>query len=169
MAFECGDRVVYGIHGVCRIEGVECRQIDRKKVEYYVLRPCAQPEATYYVPMHNELAVAKMRKMLTAEQLQALLCSEEIRADCWIEDENQRKDSYRKLITRADCAELIGMIRAIRHHRQLQLAQGKKFHLCDENFLKDAQRLITAEVSQILNIAPQEVEGYLRGRLDDEK
>lgn len=166
MGFRQGDQVVYGIHGVCRVVDIEKKTVDRKQVEYYVLQPSTHAEATYYVPVHNEAAVAKMRKMLTAAELNALLESEEILADCWISDENQRKDRYRKLIARADCAELIGMIRSLHLHKQRQLEAGKKFHLCDDNFLKDAQRLITAEVSQILNIQPGEVEGYIRSRLE---
>lgn len=167
MQFQRGDRVVYGIHGVCHIDDIECKTVDRKRVEYYVLHPCGQTEATYYVPVHNEAAVAKMRKMLTAQQLDALLHSDDIRDEHWIAEENLRKERYRKLISRADCAELIGMIRSLHLHKQQLLAAGKKFHICDENFLKDAQRLITGEVSQIVGIAPQEVEGYLRERLGD--
>lgn len=166
MDFQPGDQVVYGIHGVCRIGEIEKKTVDRKTVEYYVLRPCNQTDAIYYVPVHNQAAVAKMRKMLTAEQLNALLDSDEIRDDCWISEENLRKDRYRKLIARADCAELIAMISSLHLHKQRQLEAGKKFHICDENFLKDAQRLIASEVSQILNIQPGEVEGYIRGRLE---
>lgn len=166
MAFQCGDQVVYGIHGVCRIVDIEKKIVDRKTVEYYVLRPSTQADATYYVPVHNETAVAKMRKMLTVAELNALLDSDEIHADCWITEENLRKDRYRKLITRADCAELIGMIRSLHRHKQKQLEAGKKFHICDENFLKDAQRLIASEVSQILGIEPDQVEQYIRSRLE---
>lgn len=166
MGFQRGDQVVYGIHGVCRIVDIEKKTVERKRVEYYVLQPCAQTDATYYVPVHNEAAVAKMRKMLTAAELNALLSSDEIQTDCWIPEENLRKERYRKLIARADCAELIGMIRQLHLHRQRQLEAGKKFHICDENFLKDAQRLITSEVSQILGIQPADVEGYIRSFLD---
>lgn len=166
MAFQCGDHVVYGIHGVCRIVDIEKKIVDRKTVEYYVLQPSTQTDATYYVPVHNEAAVAKMRKMLTAAELNALLDSDEIHADCWITEENLRKDRYRKLITGADCAELIGMIRSLHLHKQKQLEAGKKFHICDENFLKDAQRLIASEVSQILGIEPDQVEQYIRNRLE---
>lgn len=166
MGFQCGDRVVYGIHGVCRIVGTESKTVNRKKTEYFVLRPCNSVDATYYVPMHNEVALAKMRKILTVSELNALLDSGEIHDDCWIGEENQRKEQYRKLIAHADCAELIGMIRSLHLHKQAQAAAGKKLHICDENFLKDAQRLIAGEVSQILGIRPEEVEPYIRERLE---
>ena len=35
--FQLGDKVRYGIHGVCQIVGIESNKIDRKIVEYYVL------------------------------------------------------------------------------------------------------------------------------------
>ncbi len=166
MGFQCGDRVVYGVHGVCCVSDIQRKTVDRKSVEYYVLTPCSQVDATYYVPTHNAAAVAKMRRMLTAAELDALLDSDEIQADCWIAEENLRKECYRKMIARADCAELIGMIRSLHLHKKRQLEAGKKFHLCDENFLKDAQRLIASEVSQILDIQPGEVEEYIRRRVE---
>ena len=35
--YQQGDRVVYGIHGVCEIVGTEVRTVDRKTVEYIAL------------------------------------------------------------------------------------------------------------------------------------
>lgn len=166
MVFAVGDMVVYGIHGVCRIADLERRIVDRKAIEYYVLEPTNPPIAKFYVPTQNPVAVAKMRKVLTKDALNQLLESQEIRENSWIADENARKDKYRQLITQADCAELIPMIRALHIHKQEQLAAGKKFHLCDDNFLKDAQRLITAEVSQILGIAPEEVGPYIQSKIE---
>lgn len=69
MIVRCGDRVVYGIHGVCRVVDVESRVIDRKTMEYYVLEPAGQEDAKFYVPTRNPAAVAKMRKVLTKEEI----------------------------------------------------------------------------------------------------
>lgn len=166
MTFSVGDMVVYGIHGVCRITSLEYRVVDRKSIEYFVLEPTNTAVAKFYVPTQNPVAVAKMRKVMTKEALNGLLDSREIRENNWIADENARKDKYRQLITRADCAELIPMIRALYIHKQQQLSAGKKFHLCDENFLKDAQRLICTEVSQVLGIAPEEVGPYIQSKIE---
>lgn len=165
MGFQCGDRVVYGIHGVCRIVGTEKKTLDHRTVEYYVLKPCAQGDAAFYVPMHNPSAVAKMRKMLTAEELENLLQGLQTQTKPWISAENLRKEHYSKVIAGGDCAELIALIHCLHRHKREQLALGKKFHQCDENFLKDAQRVVACEVSQILDIAPTEVEAYIKSRL----
>lgn len=155
--YQCGDRVLYGIHGVCTITAVEEQVIDRKRVEYYVLEPLAQPGARFLVPTKNEAAVAKLRRMLSQQELSDLLRCEQIQEDAWIEDEGKRKQHYRDLICSGDRAALLSMVNTLHRHKQEQAAAGRKFHLCDENFLRDAERLLNSEFSLVLDIAPSEV------------
>ena len=149
---QVGSQVVYGIHGVCNIVDVEVRRVDRKKVEYFVLSPNEHPSARFYVPTQNQVALSKLRPLLTADELDALLSSENAHKDCWVVDENQRKQRYRELINGGDRAALISMVRSLHKHKENQLAAGRKFHLCDENFLRDAQKLLASEFSLILGI-----------------
>ena len=164
---QIGSQVVYGIHGVCNIVEVETRTVDRKKVEYFVLAPNEQPNARFYVPMHNEVAVSKLRPLLTKEELEALLSSDDAHKDCWINDENRRKQKYRELINNADRAALISMIRVLLRHREEQLTAGRKFHLCDENFLRDAHKLLCSEFSVVLGIPQSEVDAYIKMKLGE--
>ena len=156
---------MYRIHGVCTIVDVETKSVDRKKVEYFVLEPKEQPGARYYVPTHNPAALAKLRPLLSAEDLETLLASESTRRISWIADENLRKQKYRELINSADRAALISMIRALYRHKQEQLEAGRKFHRCDENFLRDAQKLLCSEFSLVLGIPQSEVSGYIEKKL----
>lgn len=160
--FGLGEKVVYGIHGVCRIIAFESKTVDRKKVEYYVLEPIGQAEARFYVPTQNQAAVAKLRPLLTRDQLDELLCSEDVEKDFWIADENQRKQCYRELMGSGDRVSLIGMVRALHKHKTEQIAQGRKFHLCDENFLRDAEKLLSSEFSMVLGISQSEVADYIK-------
>ena len=164
---QLGDRIVYGIHGVCCVVDIEQRIIDRKKADYYVLEPVDQPGAKFYVPTHNQIAVSKLRPLLTLQELEDLLQSPETHADIWIADENRRKQRYRELINSGDRASLICMIRSLHKHNEAQLAAGRKFHLCDENFLKDAQKLLTSEFSVVLNIPPSDVRAYIESKLSE--
>lgn len=159
--FSAGDRVLYGIHGVCTVVGMEDRRVDRKNVSYYVLEPLEQPDDRFYVPSANAAAVARMRKLLTAQELNDLLQSEESKRDCWIEDEAERKLRYRDLLNGCDRAAIVSMVRAIRAHRDARAAVGRKLHICDENFLKDSQKQINAEFCAVLGIAPDQVEQYI--------
>ena len=165
VVYQVGDQVLYGIPGVCRILELEVRSVDRKKVEYYVLEPLEQPGARFYVPTQNQAAVAKLRKMMDAAQINALLASDAVRADAWIADENQRKLRYRSLINGGDRAALLCMVRTLHRHKQEQTAAGRKFHLCDENFLHDAEKLLSAEFSLALQIQPGEVGTYIKNAM----
>ncbi len=159
--YQAGQKVVYGAHGVCNILGLEDRVVDRKMVSYFVLQPVEQPDSRYYIPSHNENALAKMRPLMEKEALLALLNSEDIRKTEWISDENRRKQYYRQLITSLDMEAMIRMIHALRQQRKSLAEAGRKFHLCDENFLRDAQRLLRTEVSLVLDIPESETDAYL--------
>lgn len=162
---QLGSLVVYGIHGVCIIADVEQRVVDRKKVEYFVLTPKDQPKARFYVPTQNQAALSRLHPLLSREALDALLDSEETSKDCWVQNENLRKQKYKELINSGDRAALISMIRSLQKHKENQLAAGRKFHLCDENFLRDAQKLLASEFSVILGIPQSDVAGYIESKL----
>ena len=163
--YQVGDQVLYGIHGVCRITDQENRVLDGKKVTYLVLEPVGQDGSRYLVPTHNETAMAKLSRVLTSNELESLMVSEEIRGDAWIRDENQRKNRYRELITSGDRSGLLQMIRILYDYRKSQLGSGKRMHLADENFMKDAEKLLSSEISVILDIPQDEAKRWLRTRL----
>lgn len=159
--YQVGDQVVYGVHGVCRILDVEVKSVDRQKVPYFVLEPLDQPGARFYIPTQKPAALAKLSHLLTREELDALLTEAFRENSAWIEDENKRKLYYRELIGSGDRKALVAMVHALHQHKQQQLSSGKKFHLCDENFLRDAQKLLNSEFSLVLQIPAEQVADYV--------
>lgn len=166
--YQVGDKVVYGVHGVCNIVDQEERVIDRKKVTYLALEPVGQGGSRYLVPTHNAAAMAKLRHMLSREELESLMDSEVVLADGWIKDENQRKQTYRELIGSGDWARLMQMVRTLYRHRKTQAEAGKKCHLCDENFLRDAEKLLVSEFAIVLNMEPEQAKQYIRNKLKED-
>lgn len=166
--YQVGDKVVYGIHGVCMVADQEERVVDRKRVTYLVLEPVGQDGSRYLVPTHNAAAMAKLKHMLSKEELEALMDSDEVQADGWIRDENQRKQTYRELIGSGDRARLMQMVRTLYRHRKAQAAAGKKTHLCDENFLRDAEKLLVSEFSIVLGMEPDQAKQYIRNKLKED-
>lgn len=164
--YQCGDQVLYGIHGVCKIIAVESRKVDRRLVEYYVLEPVNQPDARFYIPTQNQAAVAKLRPMITQQELNDLLYADDARSGSWIPDENARKQYYKELITSGDRRALLQMVHTLHAHKKEQEAAGKKVHLCDQNFLRDAEKLLSSEFSLVLNIDQDEVGAYVKNAID---
>lgn len=163
--FEIGDWVLYGIHGVCRIVGTEKQLVNRKRTEYLVLEPLSQNESRYYLPTGNPTALAKLKTVLSAEELKTLLLSQEVREDVWIQEENQRKQVYRELINGGDRTALLKMVSTLYRYKEAQAAAGRKFHQCDDNFLRDAEKLLSSEIALVLEMAPEEARNYLREQL----
>lgn len=151
--------VIYGIHGVCKILDIETRTVDRKEISYYVLEPHAQPGTRYYIPCHNPAATAKMRPLLSKSEIQNLLAASN-GTEAWISDENRRKQLYRQLITSADPQELLKMIRCLHQQRESLRNTGKRLHLCDENFLRDAEHILVREFALVLEISDAEVAAF---------
>lgn len=166
--FQVGNQVVYGIHGVCRIVDQEERVIDRKRVTYLALEPVGQDGSRYLVPTHNAAAMAKLRPMLSKEELEALMDSQEVKADGWIRDENLRKQTYRELISSGDRTKLMQMVHTLYGHKAQQTAAGRKIHLCDDNFLRDAEKLLTGEVSIVMGMEPEQAKAYIRNKLKED-
>ncbi len=163
--FQIGDQVVYGIHGVCRVSDQEERVVDRKRVTYLVLEPVGQEGSRYLVPSHNQAAMAKLRKMLTPEELTELLQSEQIHSDGWIREENVRKQVYREKIGSGDRVVLMQLVCTLNRHKKEQQAAGKKVHQCDENFLRDAEKLLAGEVAVVMGLEYPQALAYLREQL----
>lgn len=163
--FQIADQVVYGIHGICRVAEQEQRRVDGKCVVYLSLEPVGQPGSRFLVPTHNPVAMGNLRQLLTARQAENLLAMEGVEPIQWIQEENRRKQLYRELIASGDCYELISVARMLSQHKTSQTAMGRKLHMCDENFMRDAERLLVTEISTVLGKTPEEVRQTLRQKL----
>lgn len=166
--YQVGERVVYGMQGVCVVADQEKRVVDRKTVTYLVLEPIGQEGSRYLVPTHNETAMAKLRKILTREELAAMLDSPEVRSQEWIMDENRRKQLYRELISSGDRLRLMQMVHTLYVHQSAQKASGRKCHLCDENFLRDAEKLLAGEIALVMELDADGAKRFLREKLKAE-
>ena len=163
--YQTGDKVIYGMHGVCTVADMEKRTVDGKTVIYLVLEPEGQSGSRFMVPTHNAAAMGKVRQVLSGEEMEALLASELVRLDVWTPDEGRRKQQYRELIGSGNREKLAQMICSLYRFRREQTAAGKKLHMCDENFLRDAEKLLSGEIASTLEIPPAEALQYLRKKL----
>jgi CarD family transcriptional regulator len=130
-----------------------------------VLAPENQEGSRYLVPTHNAAAMSKLCPMLTVAEMEELFQSDAIARDYWIKDENQRKQTYRELISGTDRAALMGMVKTLYRQKASLIAAGKKFHQCDENFLRDAEKRLASELVHVLETDYDRAKSYLREKL----
>ena len=163
--YQSGTYVIYGIQGVCRVIGTELQRVNRNEVEYLVLEPLEKAESRFLLPTGNPAAMAKLQKVLTRQEMTEILTSECIHEGIWIPDDGQRKQRYRELVAAGDRISLLQMLACIYRHKEEQLANGRKIHQCDDNFMRDSEKLLAMEVALVMEMSNEEARAYLRQRL----
>lgn len=164
--FKVNDVVVYGAQGVCKIVGIEDQKIGEQIKTYFVLKPTNDKGATCYVPTWNEKAWGKMRQVMSKKDIDALIDSMPNKKPTWIENENARKDAYKQILASGDQAAIIAMVQALFLHKKEREAEGKRLHMSDEYFMKDAEQLLYNEWQYVLNVDKDGLMAYILNRLE---
>lgn len=167
--FQIGQTVSYGTMGICTIEDIRQEALSRagtQKQEYYVLRPMATPTCITYVPTTNKTLTARMRPVMTKEQIDALIDGVHGRDMEWIEDTRQRTDAWQKILSGGISGELLLLVACLYTEKQKKSREGKKFCATDEKIMSGAERMIGEEFSCALNIPPNDVPAYIARRME---
>ena len=65
--------------------------------------------------------------------------------------------TIKEIISGGDCMKLVELIRRMHFHSKLQLKKGRRLHITDERFLKEAEKMVCDEVSVVLHIDRNDV------------
>ena len=161
LPYKVNDVVIYGTDGVCRITEILTKPFREREVTYYVLKPLFTPASTIFVPVDCEKLTSKMHRSLSADEIHELIVFLPEQDSMWIEDEAERRVRYKEVLTSGDRVQLIQMIKALYFHQEEQRAVGKKLHIGDGNFFKEAQRLLHDEFSAALDIPRDDILNYI--------
>ena len=164
--FKVNDTIVYGTQGVCKIVEITEKDFMGTKKEYYVLKPINDTGATLFAPKNNDKIAAKMRRILSKEEIYELIETMPYEKANWIDNENERKEQYKKIISSGDHAELIKIIKAIYVHKKEREAEGKHLYLSDERFFKEAERILYDEFQYVLKIRKEELMSFIFERIE---
>lgn len=165
--FRVNDVIIYGAQGVCKITGTEEKTVNGVKKVYYVLKPVSDMGATIFAPTDNEAVLKKMRRLLTKEEIHKLIDAMPTENAVWEENENARKECYKTILAKGDHLELIQMLKALYAHKTAREAEGKRLHMSDDRFFKDAEQILYNEFQYVLDIKYKEdLMTYIVNRLN---
>ena len=163
--YKIGDLFVYGSSGACRITDIKKENFGKNETTYYILSPVFDIKETIYIPIDNEALVAKMKRILTPEELITLIKTIPQKKSVWIENVNQRREEYKRIIKKANREELLALIKTL-YERRVELQQaGKNLSVYDERFFRHAQNIIHSEISLVLQIPREEIPSYIKKTL----
>lgn len=156
-----GTYVLYGKTGVCLVKELTTMSGG----QYYVLAPISDSRSSVYVPCDNEMLVARMRPLLTREEIDCLLSDADDVKLAWVDDRNERGLMYRTTLSSGDRKELIRLLCCLMRKKRERIDIGKRLSTMDENTLQECVRLVQEEFSMVLDIAVNEVGPYIAERL----
>lgn len=163
--FEKSQYVCYGANGVCRIEEICPMPGMRTQTLFYVLKPIADRNSVYYIPVDNEKLTSRMRLPLTREQINETIDSVKSTSFRWIEDRSERIEQCRNALRESDMRRILLSVGMLYLHKQELIAQGKKLASSDEAMLREAEKLTENEFAFVLGLNADEVGSYIRARL----
>jgi CarD family transcriptional regulator len=172
LQFNVGDTVLYGTI-VCTLNSIVERNFGDGSQRYFVLKPVFDTKSTIYAQADNPATEGKIRRMLSKDEIHALINSMPAENTIWIEDDTERRSHYRQILASGDRTQLVQLIKTL-HLRQEQLAEtnaeskkGKrKLHSIDEQFMKDAENILYHEFAHVLQIEPDQVIPFITRQID---
>jgi CarD family transcriptional regulator len=165
MTFKANDIVLYAMQLVCVIAEISKRDFNGNTDEYYILKPVFNSTSTIYIPVSSEMLSAKLRHLLSAEEIYSLV---ESKADesITIDSDDDRRERYREILSRGDRAELVSLIKTLHPRQEAQKERGKKLCDTDSQFIKDVVKMLYEEFSYILNIKREQIIPLILGTQD---
>lgn len=159
-----GDKVMYATYGVMEIVDIRRESIGDVSREYYVMRESGSNSPTQvFVPIDNKKLVDSMRVLLTKEEAIHLIKSIPLLPVLeWKRDNRIRSESFRKIVESGNREKMLSLIKTVYENGERRNADGKKNYLTDEAFMKKAEKLIFAELSEVFAIPVSEIPEFIK-------
>ena len=96
-------------------------------------------------------------KKIGKDSIEYYVLSQKTDNEIWIDNKAERCEKIKEIISGGDCMKLVELIRRMHFHSKLQLKKGRRLHITDERFLKEAEKMVCDEVSVVLHIDRNDV------------
>ena len=162
--FKVGDKVVYGLTGVCEIIDIcENELIRGSRRKYYVLNPIFQQNNIIYAPVDNDKLF--IRNIITKEEADNLISKipdiiKEIDYDI------TNAEDYKRELEAHKNESLVKLTALIYEKRLVAHSNKKRLNTSDEKFMHIAEHLLFGELSAALQIEYDAVEEYIKQKLE---
>lgn len=163
------EHVVYASNGICFIEDVKKLSFIKGDPEktYYILRPLNDKNSTIYIPEDNELLLGKIRKIITKDEIDAIIREVKTTEIVWIEDRKQRSAHYRELLSAPHPAFLLPLMKSIATKKAELTELGKKLAAVDRDTYEISLCFVKDEFAFALNRKEPDVIEYITRALGE--
>jgi CarD family transcriptional regulator len=155
--FSVGDRVIYGSNLLCIFDGIQDKEFDNKTLRYFVIKPIFEKGSTIYIPFEIDDIDKKIHRLLSVEEINAVLTEDQKEDTIWIENEKEREERFRQILTENDRIIALKLLKTL----CLRKALGKKLNVSDERILKDAQKTLFDELAYVLDVKRERILSFI--------
>lgn len=152
-----GDCLVFGLQGVCRLVGTT-KDSDGAEV---ILQPVYDSRSRLMLPVDSPAVEAKVRPLMTKEEVRSLIQDIPDEPVGWIPNENERKNYYREVFSSGDRRELSRMIKSLKKHQEGLEKRGRRLYRVDEKYLQEALRMLYQEIAFVLGMEVEDMPSYI--------
>ena len=158
--FSVGEYIIYGINGICRVAEICSSPYDKSDTRmFYLLVPANnQTSSTIYTPVDN--AYVPMRRLMTKEEIAALIVKIPQVETLEIPVEKQRREVYRAAIGDLDPVGYVKVIKTVYRRRAELAAARKHFPVTDLEYGRLAKHLLYSECAHVLGMVEENMEEY---------
>ncbi|MBQ7424893.1 MAG: CarD family transcriptional regulator [Lachnospiraceae bacterium] len=152
-----GECVIYGSHGLCRIEDVLVPSfLERgKEKEYYQMVSAVDAGSVLYVPVEG--AEDKVRDYLSAEDAEELIEDIEVSPELHLPDGKKAEPEIKDIIKRNIADEMMSLVKSLHKIKAVRESEGKKFASMSEKYLNIAEKLLYTELAFSLKSEKDEI------------
>ncbi|MGN0316605.1 MAG: CarD family transcriptional regulator [Lachnospira sp.] len=147
--FEIGDKVLYGVVGVCTIENIDIPPIKGIDKRYYFLQPVYDSKGIIYSPVDSNKVM--MRYVISEDECRKIYD----RAKYCKKDEELNKPvsqiQYDEMIKSQDIIQLMHLVRVLYNVKNERAKDLRKMKSTDARMLTAAKKLLYGEIAAVMN------------------
>lgn len=164
--YNIGDTIIYTTCGLCRIDDLIQKEFNGELKNYYILKPLNDSKTSLQVQVDNPVTKEKLKALLKKDDILSLIQKMPLIESYWIENENERKRHFSAVLRSGRRDEVLGIIKSIHEHQKLLKERGRKLHACDEQYCKDAEKIIYEEFSYVLQIERKDIASFIFSQIE---
>lgn len=162
--FKINDYVVYNAMGVYKVVDIRSeKDINDQETRYYILEPAFKDNLTIKIPVHNDKVL--MRGVISKDDVFSVIEAMPKTETVWINNDRERSETFKAALRTGECEKLVKLIKSLYEVKEEKNYLGKKLHKKDEDIMKAAERNLYEEFAVALDIAPEDVLPFIKGRV----
>lgn len=156
-----GDTVVYRKQGIYEVSEIKEQKIAGMKKNYYVLSSVYDSNATVYVPVDSESLTSQMEKMLTKEEIHAIIKQSEDNEILWIENTAERAEFFEETLKSGDLVRILSVLKMLILRKENRDKKPVRTFARDEKAFAAAQKAVTESFAYPLGLDKSQVIPYI--------